>query len=284
MQGAGCKRQGARESKLRTPAIQNPKSKFKNSYPPHPIPDPLLFEIEDTGPGIPPKDIESLFDAFTQGERGLQSQEGTGLGLPISRQFVRLMGGDITVSSVANQGSVFKFNIQTKAVQETKLQSIQPARRIIGLAPHQPLYRILVAEDDRMSRLLMVKLLSSLGFQVREATNGEEAVRLWESWRPHLIWMDMQMPLMNGYDAARTIKTRQEQAVERTPQTVIIALSATAFEEDRALMLASGCDDSVSKPFKRDFLLHTMAQHLGLRYVYDESVAVVKSSVRDLVS
>ena len=126
--------------------------------------------------------------------------------------------------------------------------------------------------------------MTSLGLHVREAHNGEEAIRLWESWRPHLIWMDMQMPLMNGYDAARTIKTRQQQAVERTPQTVIVALSATAFEEDRALMLASGCDDTVSKPFKRDLLLQVMAQHLEIRYMYDESVPVVTASVRDLVT
>ena len=268
--------------------IQNLKSKIPTppakAYSPPPILITLLFEIEDTGSGIPPQDIESLFTAFTQGERGRQSQEGTGLGLPISRQFVRLMGGDITVSSTVNQGSVFKFNIQTKAVQDMELQTIQPCRRIIGLAPNQPLYRILVAEDDNMSRLLMVKLLTSLGFQVREATNGEEAVRVWESWRPHLIWMDMHMPLMNGYDAARTIKMRQQKAAEQAPQTVVIALSATAFEEDRTLMLASGCHDSLSKPFKRDLLLHTMAQHLGVQYIYDESVVVVKSPVRDLVS
>ena len=243
----------------------NPKSKIQN-----PKSHTLLFEVEDTGAGIPPEDIDNLFNAFTQGERGRLLQEGTGLGLPISRQFVQLMEGDITVSSTVNQGSVFKFNIQTKAVQDPGLKTIQPSRRITKLAPNQPPYRILVAEDDKMSRLLMVKLLTSVGFQVCEAFNGEEAVKLWESWQPHLIWMDMHMPIMNGYDAAHMIKTRQQEAGDLTPQTVIIALSATAFEEDRAIMLASGCDDSVSKPFKRELLLHTMARYLGVRYIYDD--------------
>ncbi len=192
------------------------------------------------------------------------------------------MEGDITVSSTVNQGSIFKFNIQTKATQDPDLKAIQPSRRIIKLAPNQPPYRILVAEDDKMSRLLMVKLLTSVGFQVCEAFNGEEAVKIWESWQPHLIWMDMHMPIMNGYDAAQTIKTRQQQAVDHTPQTVIIALSATAFEEDRAIMLASGCDDSVSKPFQRELLLHTMARHLGVQYVYDDCPNA-NSSVQNLV-
>ena len=268
---------GVRSQK--NPKSANPKSEIQNPIPPS---QTLLFEIEDTGSGIPPEDIEQLFNAFTQGESGRQLQEGTGLGLPISRQFVQLMEGDITVNSTVNEGSIFKFNILTKAAQDSGLKIIQPSRRIIGLTPNHPPYRILVAEDDRMSRLLMVKLLTSLGFQVREAFNGEEAVKVWESWRPHLIWMDMHMPIMNGYDAARIIKTRQQQAVDQTPQAVIIALSASAFEEDRAIMLASGCDDSVSKPFKRELLLHTMAQHLGIQYVYDDSVNV-NSSVRGLV-
>jgi PAS domain S-box-containing protein len=225
----------------------------------------ILFEVEDTGSGIPPEDIDTLFEAFTQTAVGRKSQEGTGLGLPISRKFVQLMGGELLVSSTVGQGATFKFDVQMKLAQATDIQTSQPTGRVIGLAPDQPVYRLLVVEDQWANRLLLVKLLTAVGFQVREATNGEEAVALWESWQPHLIWMDIRMPVMDGYETTKAIKQ-----APNGQHTVIIALTASAFEEDREAILRAGCDDFMPKPFQEDILFEKMAAHLGVRYVYQE--------------
>jgi signal transduction histidine kinase/CheY-like chemotaxis protein/HAMP domain-containing protein len=228
----------------------------------------LLFEVEDTGPGIPPDDLETIFDPFVQSDTGRESQEGTGLGLSISRQFVRLMDGDISVSGEVGQGSLFKFDAQIELATEADVQSKRPRRRVVALEPGQPLYRLLVAEDRETNRKLLVKMLRPLGFEVREAGNGREAVEIWESWKPHLVWMDMRMPVMDGYEATEIIKaTTQGQA------TVVVALTASAFEEERAMILSAGCDDFIRKPFREEEIFDALAKHLGIHFVYQEDNA-----------
>jgi PAS domain S-box-containing protein len=235
-----------------------------------PIPNhqiPITFEVEDTGPGIAPEELDILFDAFVQTETGRQSQQGTGLGLAISRQFVKMMGGDITVSTRLGEGTVFTFDVQVGLAEVTEVQTKQPSQRPIALAPNQPKYRILVVEDTQENRQLLVKLLELFNFEVREAVNGQEAIALWESWHPHLIWMDMRMPVMDGYDATRHIK-----AQPKGRDTVIIALTASAFEEERTVALSAGCDDFVRKPLQETVIFEKMAQYLGVSYVYEQSI------------
>lgn len=144
----------------------------------------LRFEVADTGPGIAAQELDSLFAPFVQTEVGRQYQSGTGLGLAISRKFVQLLGGDINVSTALGQGSIFRFSIPVSSAQITEVLPKQIKRRVIALAPNQPQYRILVAEDKWESRKLLRKLLEPLGFEVREAQNGQEAVAIWESWLP----------------------------------------------------------------------------------------------------
>ena len=225
----------------------------------------LLFEIEDTGAGIAEAELDTLFEAFTQTETGRQSEEGTGLGLPISRKFVQLMGGDIAVSSQVGIGTVFKFNIIAEAALKEELQSHKPTQKVVGLEPNQPTYRILVVDDRWENRQIVLKLLEPVGFEVREATNGVEAIEVWQEWQPHLIWMDMRMPVMNGYEATEHIKSQLKgQAV------YIIALTASTFEEERAIVLSAGCDDFVRKPFREAVLFDKIAEYLGVSYVYVE--------------
>ncbi len=225
----------------------------------------ILFEVEDTGPGIAAHEMNQLFEAFSQTESGQKSQQGTGLGLAISRQFVRLMGGDITVDSGSGQGATFAFDIQVGLGNPGEIQAQQLTRRVIGLAPDQPKYRILVVDDRWVNRQLLLKLLEPIGFEVREAENGQQAIALWAAWQPHLIWMDMRMPVMDGYEATRYIKAHlQDQA------TVIIAITASALDEERAIVLAAGCDDFVRKPVWEEIVFEKMAQYLGVRYLYEE--------------
>ncbi|WP_161635039.1 PAS domain S-box protein [Leptolyngbya sp. Heron Island J] len=234
----------------------------------------LCFEVEDTGPGIAAHEVDKLFEAFGQTAAGRKVQQGTGLGLPISRKFVQLMGGDIIVSSRLGYGAVFRFAIQVRLGTATDRSAQLPSQQVIGLVPNQPPCRILVVEDRWENRLLLVQLLAPLGFEVREAVDGEEAVRIWQQWSPHLIWMDIQMPVMDGYEATRRIRELETQ--DHSPK--IIALTASAMDTDREAVLAVGCDDFVRKPFKEEILLETIAQHLGITYRY---AAATETSVNE---
>lgn len=223
----------------------------------------LHFEVEDTGPGIAEENIPQLFEIFSQGKIGKTFLEGVGLGLPISQQLVNLMGGEITVRPSLHQGTIFQFNIPA-SLEPSSQKSALPVEKAGPLVADQINFRILIADDEPISRKLLNKLLTSLGFQTREAANGKEAVELWESWHPHFIWMDMQMPVMNGWEATRQIRQKSRETDVSAP--TIVALTANAFAKDRELSLGAGCDDFVSKPFRRDELLNKLSQYLGVRY------------------
>jgi PAS domain S-box-containing protein len=227
----------------------------------------LLFEVEDTGAGIAPDELETLFQAFVQTKTGKESHQGTGLGLAISRQFVKLMGGDMTVSSEVGRGTRFRFDILVKAVEAAEIHPKQVLQQVIALEPDQPQYRILIVDDRWTNRQLMLKLLSPLGFVLKEATNGQEAVEIWETWEPHLIWMDMRMPVMDGYEATKRIK-----ATTKGQATAIIALTASVFEEEKAIVLSAGCDDFLRKPFRESDIFDLMQKHLGVKYIYSQDL------------
>ncbi|RCJ33363.1 histidine kinase [Nostoc punctiforme NIES-2108] len=224
----------------------------------------LHLEVEDTGCGIAQSDIETVFEAFTQTEPGRHVQ-GTGLGLSISRQFARLMGGDITARSTLNQKSTFICEVLLSLVSSVDIIAPETTRTVIGLEPGQPTYRILVAEDLRENRLLLVKLLELVGFEVCAVENGNEAIALWSEWHPHLILMDIQMPVMDGYETTRQIRGR-----EAGKDVVIIAVTAYAFEEDYTASIQAGCNDHITKPFIEAILFDKIAHYLGVRYCYKE--------------
>jgi signal transduction histidine kinase/DNA-binding NarL/FixJ family response regulator len=228
-------------------------------------PSILYFEVCDTGPGIASNEIDQLFESFVQTKTGRQIHEGAGLGLPISRRFVQLMGGDITVSSELGRGTTFNFNIHCQILSEIQNLKSKIQNRVVALAPGQPRYRLLIADDNPTSRRLMLKLLAPLDFELREAENGQQAVELWEEFEPHLIWMDMRMPVLNGYEATRQIK-----ATAKSQATTIIALTASSFEEERATIMKAGCDDFLRKPFREADIFALMEKHLGIQFIYAE--------------
>ncbi|MEO1621330.1 MAG: response regulator, partial [Cyanobacteria bacterium J06632_3] len=221
----------------------------------------INFIVQDTGPGIAEQDLNLIFDAFGQSEAGIQSQEGTGLGLTICRQFVSLMGGDISVDSEIGVGSTFKFFIKVAQVTKAEYEALIPTTRIIGLAADQAAPKILIVEDKAANRQLVSEFLQTMGFKVQEAVNGKEAIALWEDWQPHLILMDIRMPVMDGYEATREIRR-----IAQDSSPIIIALTANAFEEDRQIALKAGCDGFVRKPYEEQKLLETIGKHLGLCY------------------
>lgn len=239
----------------------------------------LRFEVQDTGLGMANQDLEAIFDAFVQAESGQKATEGTGLGLTISRKLARLMGGEITVQSQRGQGSTFQLNLPVQLASSAEEFLDSPPREVIGLLPGQPHYRILVVDDHQENRLLLVRLLTKLGLDVKEARNGEEAIAQWQEWQPHLTWMDIRMPILNGYEATKRIRTQEYTAratasPEDYSQSIIIALTAHASQSDRNLALAAGCNDYISKPFQQETLYDKMAKYLGLAYLYAESNAL----------
>jgi CheY-like chemotaxis protein len=229
----------------------------------------LRFEVQDTGVGIVKNEQDRLFRYFEQTASGRRTESGSGLGLAISRDYVRMMGGDITVTSKEGEGSLFSFEI---VIREGRASDIKDINRFhksaIGIEPslHPP--RILVAEDKDESRILLVKLLQNVGFEVQGAANGLAATEVFRRWRPDFIWMDIRMPVMDGYEATRRIRAMQLEAGEsRIP---IVALTAHALKKEREQILASGCTDVVRKPFHAQEIFAVMEKHLGLTYVYQK--------------
>ncbi len=235
-----------------------------------------MFAVEDTGHGIAEGELETLFEAFVQTESGRKSKEGTGLGLAISRNFVLMMGGDISVQSVLGKGTTFAFDAELAPVTEDgdRIET----RRIVALEPGQPEFRILVVDDVERNRTLLVKLLSAVGFVVDEASDGREAVAKWSSWRPDLILMDKRMPVMDGLAATREIRRLEAELMDAVlpelegaqvtaaDRTVVISLSASAFEHERADILEAGTDEIVTKPFRHERLFEALTRHLGARF------------------
>src|SRR6476661_5449129 len=257
----------------------------------------LQFEIEDTGVGMAPEELGNIFKAFVQTASGQKNQKGTGLGLKISSQFVRLMGGEIVVESQLEVGTTFKFEIPVGAVYAADIPTEQINREVTGLEPNQPCYRILIVDDREDNRQLLVKMLSPLGFGLQEATNGREAIEIWENWHPHLILMDVRMPVMDGYEATKQIKAsiqqREQEQQENgeinmdapdSPIPKIIALTASTIEGRRSFALLVGCDDFISKPFRKTDIFDTLSKHLGVKYVYSNSTEFISTGDRNNLS
>ena len=230
----------------------------------------LHFRIRDTGVGIAAAEVPKLFDAFSQAQAGKEMQEGTGLGLAISRKFVQLMGGDISVESELEKGTTFQFYIQAKIGQEIASNATEEHPRVLALAPGQPTYKLLTVDDKEINRQLLIKLLSPLGFEMKEASNGKEAIAIWNEWEPHLIWMDMRMPVMDGYEATKHIKS-----TSKGNDTAVIAVTASVFEEEKAIVLSVGCDDFIRKPFAEHTIFDALAKHLGVKYIFAETRSVI---------
>jgi signal transduction histidine kinase/CheY-like chemotaxis protein len=221
----------------------------------------LILEVEDSGDGIDVKDQQRIFEPFIQLNKS--DQKGTGLGLTITRQFVELMGGKIRVESTTGKGS--KFRVEVPVEPTVSSAAVSARNREMRLAPGQPECRILIVEDQEENWQLLRQLLEHAGFQVRVAENGAEGVEIFQSWRPHFIWMDWRMPVMDGLEATRRIR-----ALEGGRDVKIAALSASVFKEERTQVLEAGADDFVSKPIRFDAIYDCMTRQLGVRFLPDE--------------
>lgn len=244
---------------------------------PHDTQQHLLIEVEDSGIGISAEDQQRLFQPFVQLGKQVGDNKGTGLGLTITRQFVQLMGGTISVQSTPGVGSVFRVELPFERIMEGDvpgLEKIAASSEIVGVAADQPLLRILIVEDQHENQLLLSRLMDRLGFEVNVAENGEQGIQLFQHQHPHLIWMDRRMPVMDGLDAARAIRK-----LPGGSDVKIIAVTASAFTEERDEMLKAGIDDFVRKPYRSSEIYECLTRQLGVRYIYQEIDANASTEV-----
>ena len=220
--------------------------------------------MRDTGIGIPANELDRIFGVFYQTEAGIRQGEGTGLGLAISREYAKLLGGEISAQSTPGQGSVFRLRLPAEPAEAPAVP--QPLGHVRAVSAGQQSYRILIAEDEPVNRELLQRWLEDVGFTVKVAENGNQAIELFQKWQPHFIWMDMRMPVMDGFEATRAIR-----ALPGGDALPIVAFTASAFDENRQAMLAAGCNDVMTKPLEGDRLFELMTRYLEVRFDYDEA-------------
>ena len=239
----------------------------------------LLFEVEDTGMGIDSNHLENIFEPFAQAGHAQTGIEGTGLGLSICKSFVALLGGEISVESKPGEGTMFHFNVPVALAESAEASGIGVAMpEVLGLESGQSAWRILVAEDNAENRLLLNSLLVQVGFDTRQAENGKEAVTLFEQWQPHFIWMDIRMPVMDGYQATAKIRS-----LPGGDEVKIIALTASVFKEQHQSILEAGCDEVMHKPYQPHEIFETMSEQLGVQYIYEEEIDKSSSSAEKVI-
>ena len=237
----------------------------------------IRFQVEDTGVGIQTDELANIFLPFQQAGADKFAHEGTGLGLAISQNIVQQMGGEIKVSSERGKGSVFYFDLDLPEVTPDHENIKISERRVVGFKGKK--YKILVADDQSNNRAFLVKLLCPLGFEVREANNGEDCLQQAQQDPPHIILLDLVMPVLDGFETSRRLRK-----YPNFNETVIIATSASAFPEDRSLSYQSGCNSFLPKPIRFEQLLELLEVHLELEWIYEQSSRpniVTKESVEE---
>jgi CheY-like chemotaxis protein len=229
---------------------------------------PLLFEVEDTGIGIPPHHLPLIFEAFHQVDGSFgRRHHGTGLGLTISREIARAMGGDITCRSTPGQGSVFSLTVPLPSAPVHQVDVALPlgheaeAKATTGRERCQG--HVLLAEDNPVNALVAEAALANLGLQVTRVEDGEQALAALQ--RPghgfDLVLMDCQMPVLDGIEATRRLRA-WEHAQGHAP-IAVVALTANALSSDRERCMAAGMNEHLAKPFRQEALLAVLQRHLG---------------------
>ena len=233
----------------------------------------MMIEVEDSGSGIAAEDRKRLFEPFVHLEEGGQS--GAGLSLANSRQLIELMGGSIVVESTPEKGSLFRIELPMELARSEDVFKPENQGEVEGLAPGQPRYRILIAEDRRDNRLLLSQLMTGLGLDVKVAENGEQCVELFNEWHPDLIWMDRRMPIMDGVETTQRIRGLPGGRAVR-----IVAVTASVTSEQQREMLAAGVDDCVHKPYRFKQIYDSLARQLGITYRYADAGEAVGAELK----
>jgi len=224
----------------------------------------VTFEIEDSGRGMSEEELKSVFDPFVQVSSSHGITEGTGLGLTIAHSFLKLMNADVNVKSKVKHGTTFSFSIIVNVANSSDIIAETIHKKVIGIEQSSKTFKMLIVEDQKENRLLLHSILDSVGFDVYEAVNGEEAVKQFSVVHPDLIWMDMRMPIMDGYEATQKIRRLSE-------DVIIIALTASVFYEERQSIMDVGCNELVHKPYSSSEIFNVIEKYLDVSFLLEET-------------
>ena len=230
------------------------------------IPNKIRFQVEDTGIGIAEEQLKEIFLPFHQAGEKRHFVGGTGLGLAISKRLAEMMSSRLEVQSTLGEGSIFAIELDLPEVSNWHHRSEPDARSIIGFMGTPR--KVLIADDKWENRAVLVNLLSPLGFEVIEAQDGEDCLRKAAEFQPDVVLMDLVMPVLDGFEATRHLRQSSD-----LQDVVVIAASASAFDQDYRQSLAAGCNDFISKPIQTQKLLERLQRHLGLEWVYERKKA-----------
>ena len=247
----------------------------------HPLNTPemltLTLEVADSGTGIAQHQQQELFKPFVQLAQDTLNIQGTGLGLAISKALVELMQGSIQVSSTFGVGSTFRVALPVPMAEAKHVSAENNPSPVKGLAPNQAVKRLLIVDDNFENRLLLATLLKEVEFAVQEAENGQEAIDKFQQWQPDLIWMDMRMPVMDGYEATRRIRQ-----LPNGNAVKIIALTASAFKEQHIDIINAGCEAVLHKPFRAPEIFAALTKYLGVKFIYQEKPATTSAAKMEI--
>ncbi|MGI8501818.1 MAG: ATP-binding protein [Hassallia sp.] len=223
----------------------------------------IRFQVEDTGVGMTPEQLDKIFLAFEQVGDSAHKAEGTGLGLAISRKIVEMMGSQIHVESTYGKGSKFWFDLDLiEATDLVKLEKTNSEQHVIGYQGERR--KILIVDDRWENRAVIVNLLEPIGFEMIEANNGQEGLDKAQESQPDLIITDLSMPVMNGFEMTQGLRNLAE-----FKNALIIASSASVFSFDRQKSREAGCNDFLAKPVQAIELFEQLQLYLGLEWIYE---------------
>ena len=229
----------------------------------------IIIEVEDSGIGIPYAMQEKIFEPFIQEGKLSKGLNGTGLGLSIAKRMIELMDGQMHLKSTPGKGSNFWFEVPMQIADSSEIiQKASLDKNVIGLKDGQKDFKILIVEDNLENRLLLREMLEKIGLTVKEAVNGKEAVDIFQKYKPDYIWMDIRMPVMDGFEATTNIRS-----LSGGDKVKIVALSASVYKKDQDRVKEKGMDDFLLKPFKPLELYYMMSKHLEVQYIYEDNSA-----------
>jgi CheY-like chemotaxis protein/anti-sigma regulatory factor (Ser/Thr protein kinase) len=224
----------------------------------------LYISVKDEGQGIKKEDMENIFKPFIQIDKA-NEHTGTGLGLTITQKYAQSMGGDVSVESEYNRGSVFKAYVKYSSCHLDEIDKREILHNINGIKT-QKLIKILIVDDKLDNRELLANILKNDGFEIFMAENGQEAVEEFKKYTPDIIWMDRKMPLLNGEEATKIIRT-----LPKGRDVVIIGITASAFKEDEERLLSAGMDEFILKPYDISEIFTVMKKYFDVEYIYEKS-------------
>ena len=224
----------------------------------------IRMEVEDSGVGIAEADFDKVFRSFEQTESGINTGQGTGLGLAISREYAEQLDGDLSFTSSFGKGSLFRLEVPCELGIGNKVRDMSVGPRPSGLKEGQSIRRLLIVDDVESNRHILRKIVDFMGFDVKEAVNGLEALQLFEKWLPDLIFLDLRMPVMDGWEVIRRIKK-----LPHGDDVIIIVVTASAFEEEKQGILNLGADEYIRKPYKADRIIQLVGDYLDVEFEYE---------------